>query len=772
MCYIAPVHRPVMAFESGLAVRNFPPAGIQVPPRDGQLRLPPPGKRTLITRQPVAQGASWGALRDIGYSVMEAPRHVDEVLGEYADLLRDNILLVITAALGFVVAEGASAFFAVTPGFQPLAFLIQYALGLIGCLGSAVMIEDATRQGQEWIRLARTANGDRKKIALASKAFVRTFFDLLMAGLGGMAAARNFGKAGAIANTAPPGGPPLALAGGGQLVGTNVADSTLDPFALGSGIPTAMAMSKAKPPSGKSDSQEAPNPTRAPMASFSDDELAQHARAIRAIAKANHKVIRHRLLDMISRAIDALAKAHEVRVPAVFSEPVELLVRFNRRRWTIVVSKDLFELWNVGPQMAKFARDTAEVAHEIRQVTLAARYLATKKGRKPHIIAQQLEIPGAIAEHIVDANWEPLTSVEIEQARRFLTNLAARDNATHQFKLARNNYDAARTKFLKDAEDGNVSYRDMDSTMANYAQPVKDYKKSVDDLSAYPEQQDLVATGVRAQRAFASEAELQRSPRSAALPPLAPKAGLRDARVMTSFANFMRDLRHAWPQLSPAERIAELEHALNTQLRKCGIAEVTIAEAELPGAMSAVFSPNDWTIFVNRALLVNAGAAPRLFGALTNTLAQQGRRVEQHYRVVVHQYFYLEWAEEQILAEGYPRLVIDAVKKDREPPPMNETMPFFHALSPAGDEYGLVETVITAIDDAYDAYARAQRDYTLALQSDSAAAPALKPAVDKAADAYNVLVRLLESFQTETDARIAGDTAEKIFRTGRGPKGL
>lgn len=203
----APGRRCCMAAEPRLAVRNFPPAGIQVPSREGQLRLPPPGKRTLITRQPVAQGATWGALRDIGYSVMEAPRHVDEVLGEYADLLRDNILLVITAALGFIAAEGASALFAVTPGFQPLAFLIQYALGLIGCVGSAVMIEDATRQGEEWVRLARTANGDRNKITLASKAFVRTFFDLLMAGLGGMAAARNFGKAGAIANAAPPGWP-------------------------------------------------------------------------------------------------------------------------------------------------------------------------------------------------------------------------------------------------------------------------------------------------------------------------------------------------------------------------------------------------------------------------------------------------------------------------------------------------------------------------------------------------------------------------------------
>lgn len=236
---------------------------------------------------------------------------------------------------------------------------------------------------------------------------------------------------------------------------------------------------------------------------------------------------------------------------------------------------------------------------------------------------------------------------------------------------------------------------------------------------------------------------------------------------MTSFANLMRDLMEAWPQLSPEQRMAELEHALNTQLRKCGIAEVTLAEAELPGAMSAVFSPDDWTIFINRPLLVNAGASPRLFAALTNTLAQQGRRVEQHYRVVVHQYFYLDWAEEQILAEGYPRRVIDAVKNQHEPPPMDDTMPYFHALSPAGDNYGLVENVITAIDDAYDAYARAQQDYTVALQSDSAAAPALKAAVDKAADAYNVLVRLLESFQTETDARSTGDTAEKIFRTGR-----
>lgn len=738
-----------------------------MPPRDSQLRLPPPGKRTLIPRQAVAQGATWGALRDIGYSVMEAPRHVDDVLGEYAGLLRDNILLVITAALGFIAAEGASALFAVTPGFQPLAFLIQYSLGLIGCLGSAVMIQDATREGEEWVRLARTANGSQQKITLASKAFVRTVFNLFMAGLGGMAAARNFGKAGAIANAAPPGGPPLALAGGGHLAGANVATAYLDPYALGSGIPTAMAMSKAKQPNGKSESQEKPESKPATMAGFSDDELAQHAKAIRAIGKANHHVIQHRLLDMISRAIDALAKAHEVRVPAVFSEPVELLVRFNRRRWTIVVSKALFDRWNVGPAMATFARDTAEVAHEIRQVRLAARYLATKKGRKPHIIADQLGIPDAIAEHIVDFNWEPLTASEIEQAQRFLTNLTARDKATHQFKLARNEYDAARTNFIKDANNPNVSYRDMDSTMANYAQPVKDYKKSVQDLNAFPEQQDLVATGVRAERAWAAQAELQRSPRSAALPPLVPKAGLKDARVMTSFANLMRDLMEAWPQLSPEQRMAELEHALNTQLRKCGIAEVTLAEAELPGAMSAVFSPDDWTIFINRPLLVNAGASPRLFAALTNTLAQQGRRVEQHYRVVVHQYFYLDWAEEQILAEGYPRRVIDAVKNQHEPPPMDDTMPYFHALSPAGDNYGLVENVITAIDDAYDAYARAQQDYTVALQSDSAAAPALKAAVDKAADAYNVLVRLLESFQTETDARSTGDTAEKIFRTGR-----
>lgn len=132
----------------------------------------------------------------------------------------------------------------------------------------------------------------------------------------------------------PPGGPPLALAGGGQLDGTNVATGFLDPFALGSGIPTAMAMSQAKQPNGKPKSQESPGPKEASVASFSDDELAQHARAILAIGKANHKVIRHRLLDTISRAIDALAKAQEVRVPAVFGEPVELMIRFNRRRWT------------------------------------------------------------------------------------------------------------------------------------------------------------------------------------------------------------------------------------------------------------------------------------------------------------------------------------------------------------------------------------------------------------------------------------------------------
>jgi hypothetical protein len=191
-----------------------------------------------------------GHLEDILRSVTESRHHLDEVAGEYAQAIHDNLAPIVGIVAGFLAAEAISMFAAATPTGvgQAVAMVIQLALSAFGAAGMVTAGIQALEHGSAWLNTAWTAKGNESKILAASKEFLMMLVGIAMAALSLLGARGNYRSLVKIGGSTPISGlPVLAVAGGGRGgqmgsvgVGTAATTRLSNP---GGAFGTAMAMS-------------------------------------------------------------------------------------------------------------------------------------------------------------------------------------------------------------------------------------------------------------------------------------------------------------------------------------------------------------------------------------------------------------------------------------------------------------------------------------------------------------------------------------------------
>lgn len=163
-----------------------------------------------------------GHFEDILRSVTQSPHHFDDVAGEVATAIRNNLPQIIGITAGFLMAEATSMFLAAAPTgvSQAAAAVIQLGLSALGAAGMVMAGVEALNHGSAWLTTAWTAKGDERQIAEASRSFVRMLVAIAAAALSYVGAKTNYGHAVKIANNMPTGGmPAFAVAGGGPRFG-------------------------------------------------------------------------------------------------------------------------------------------------------------------------------------------------------------------------------------------------------------------------------------------------------------------------------------------------------------------------------------------------------------------------------------------------------------------------------------------------------------------------------------------------------------------------
>jgi len=224
-----------------------------------------------------------GHLQDILRSVTEARHHFDEVAGEYAQAIRDDLPEIAGIVAGFLLAEATSAFLAATPTGvgQIAAVVIQLGLAAFGAAGIVQAGVEAVKHAGEWLTIAWTAKGNDEKIAAASKEFLKMLVGIAMAALsyGGMKG--NYGNAIKIASSMPTGGwPALAVAGGGQLGGAGAGTGVLIGPSTGSIGAGGTMMTKHEGEGDRSETTEAPKGEKPPPRAEAEADFAKHAKNV------------------------------------------------------------------------------------------------------------------------------------------------------------------------------------------------------------------------------------------------------------------------------------------------------------------------------------------------------------------------------------------------------------------------------------------------------------------------------------------------------------
>ena len=151
------------------------------------------------------------AVVDVIQSITDAPKHIDRILRENAEVIRENLNQIIGVIALFLLAEGVSALLAATPTLvsQLVAIGIQLVLAAIGAAALAEGLVTAVAHGVEWLRLAIHADGRPEHIAHASEEFLRMLQAIALAALSYMGVRGNWNKALRIGNSLPP---PSAMA--------------------------------------------------------------------------------------------------------------------------------------------------------------------------------------------------------------------------------------------------------------------------------------------------------------------------------------------------------------------------------------------------------------------------------------------------------------------------------------------------------------------------------------------------------------------------------
>ncbi|WP_169730704.1 SH3 domain-containing protein, partial [Calidithermus chliarophilus] len=137
-------------------------------------------------------------LEDVVRSVLESPQYLGEVLGELVQLAKDHWPEIVATTVALVGAELVAGALAAAPDptlvTKFLAMALQGVVIAVAGAGFVLSLEQAVQHGQAWIKAAWAANGDPKRRAEASKAFLRMVGSILGALLAAAGVRGSWGK--------------------------------------------------------------------------------------------------------------------------------------------------------------------------------------------------------------------------------------------------------------------------------------------------------------------------------------------------------------------------------------------------------------------------------------------------------------------------------------------------------------------------------------------------------------------------------------------------
>ncbi len=109
------------------------------------------------------------------------------------------------------------------------------------------------------------------------------------------------------------------------------------------------------------------------------------------------------------------------------------------------------------------------------------------------------------------------------------------------------------------------------------------------------------------------------------------RMGLWDPANAAEFCKDMCDLKKKWDKMTPAERRAALDKAVNKQLAKSGVPHVGINPKALGGSTWGQLDFQSWNLDINQNLLNKATLTDADMSNLGNTVYHEARHGEQWY---------------------------------------------------------------------------------------------------------------------------------------------
>jgi hypothetical protein len=225
-------------------------ASLRAPAGGGAPSAVVPMGGQLVQRQSLSESAI-GLLpesyrqpaRDLRDSVTESPQYfVEFFTGDLLNAIKEHWLRILGVTLAFLAAEELIAILGAAPTgiSQLVAAILQIAVIVVLGYFATVETVGAVKEGMRWVNLARAANGDRARIADASRAFVRMVWHIFMAIIaiaGVRAKIKGFGAPGAAAAESTAAGEGAAGTGAAARGGAEVVDIASHPGFRPAGTP-------------------------------------------------------------------------------------------------------------------------------------------------------------------------------------------------------------------------------------------------------------------------------------------------------------------------------------------------------------------------------------------------------------------------------------------------------------------------------------------------------------------------------------------------------
>jgi hypothetical protein len=141
--------------------------------------------------------------------------------------------------------------------------------------------------------------------------------------------------------------------------------------------------------------------------------------------------------------------------------------------------------------------------------------------------------------------------------------------------------------------------------------------------------------------------------------------GMATPSKIGAFAASMRDLREKWDGLSPKERVAKLQSAVNAAMPS-SMPAVKVNPKQLDPDLSGQMSSNTWALDINSNLMAGSMDEAKMT-ELANTVYHEGRHAEQWYNVAQSRAAAGQSAAQIRRETGVPQRVANAATQDPAP---------------------------------------------------------------------------------------------------------